>query len=526
MAKKRYGRTEPRIFTKPRRELTPETSRGFEVVAFARDVLHVALLPWQVWLLIHMFELNEDGTLRFNKALVIVGRQNGKTLLAAVLSCYWMFVDAVRWGDLSPAHTFEIYGSAQKLDVAMKPWRQVRAWAGPDNPKIGIAPDRVPMLQECTYSPRMVNGEVELKTHEGAAYKPRTFEAVRGLTAARMILDELRKQYDYEGWAAITKADTAVYDSFLLALSNAGTERSEVLKDTRDIAHAEVDDPDAEWFIGEWSAHPDQTIDDPTAFEQANPSAGHLPGMSIEKLMRTARNARSKPGALIVERIEVLGQWVSAEVTPYLNLSEWEACEDAPLVDERGVLVEVGSILPESSRRILGVDISGDRKMSYVGVAGLRADELAHVEIIAQRAGNLWVVDHCIKVRAKTGINEVALQSKGCPAADLVKPLKQAGFVVHEISGTPLLNSAGRLSDAVRDRKVRQRSQPVLNVAVENGATKNLNGMPVWDRTGPVDVAPLVAITVALYALLTTDPPTEEQSAYALADGEDDKDWW
>ncbi|QAB18782.1 hypothetical protein Leucomu_13465 [Leucobacter muris] len=346
MAKKRYGRTEPRIFTKPRVELTPASSRGFEVIAFARDVLHVKLLPWQEWLLIHMFELNGDGTLRFGKALVIVGRQNGKTLLAAVLSAYWMFVDAVRWGDLSPAHTFEIYGSAQKLDVAMKPWRQVRAWAGPDNRKIGIAPDRVPMLQACTYPPRMVNGEVELKTHEGAAYKPRTFEAVRGLTAARMILDELRKQYDYEGWSAITKADTAVFDSFLLALSNAGTDRSEVLKDTRDIAHAEVDDPDAEWFVAEWSAHPDQTIDDPTAFEQANPSAGYLPGMTIEKLMRTARNARSKPGALIVERIEVLGQWVSAEVTPYLNLAEWEACEDPPRIDERGVLVEVGSQLP------------------------------------------------------------------------------------------------------------------------------------------------------------------------------------
>ena len=526
MAKKRCGKTTPRVFTKPRVELTPETSRGFEVIAFAINYLGVKLFPWQEWLLIHMFELNPDGTLRFGKALVIVGRQNGKTLLAAVLSAYWMFVDAARWPAELPAHTFEIVGAAQKLDVAMKPWRQVRSWAGPDDRKIGIAPDRVPMLQAATFKPRMVNGEVELRTHEGAAYKPRTFEAARGLTAARAILDELRKQYDYEGWSAITKSQNGVYDSFLLALSNAGTERSEVLKDTRDIATAEIDNPDAEWFLAEWSAHAEQTIDDPTAYEQANPSAGYLPGMTISDLMRTTRNARNKPGALTVEKIEVLGQWVTAEVVPYLNLGEWEDCADAPQVDERGVLVKVGSELPATSRRVLGVDVSGDRKMSFIGVAGLRADELAHVEIIAQRAGILWVVDHLVKVRKKTGINEVALQSKGCPAADLVKPLKQAGFTVHEIAGTPLLNSAGRLHDAVRDGELRQRAQPVLNVAVEHGSTKNLNGMPVWDRTGPVDVAPLVAITMALYALLTTDPPEVEESAYALADGEEDKDWW
>lgn len=526
MAKKRYGRTEPRIFTKPRGELTPSTSRGFEMITFARDWLGVKLLPWQEWLLIHMFELNDDGTLRFNRALVIVGRQNGKTLLAAVLSAYWMFVDAARWPELSPPHEFEIVGSAQKLDVAMKPWRQVRAWAGPDDKKIGIAPDRVPMLQACTYKPRMVNGEVELRTHEGAAYKPRTFEAARGLTAARAILDELRKQYDYEGWSAITKSANAVYDSFLLALSNAGTDRSEVLKDTRDIAHAEVDDPDAEWFIAEWSARPDQGIDDPSAYEQANPSAGYLPGMTISDLMRTAWNARNKPGALTVEKIEVLGQWVSSEVTPYLNWADWEEGADAPKVDERGVLVYDGSQIPADSRKVLGVDISGDRRMSYVAVAGLRADELAHVEVIAQRAGNRWIDDYLVSVREKTGINEVALQGKGCAAADLVKPLQKAGFIVHEISGTPMLNAAGKLHDMVSDRLLKHRSQPALDLAAEYGSTKNLNGMPIWDRSGPVDVAPIIAVTMALYALLTIDPPEAEQSAYTLPEGEEDKDWW
>ncbi len=77
-----------------------------------------------------------------------------------------------------------------------------------------------------------------------------------------------------------------------------------------------------------------------------------------------------------------------------------------------------------------------------------------------------------------------------------------------------MLNSAGQMSDAIRDGNIRQRSQPVLNMAVEHGTARKLNGMPVWDRSGAVDVAPIIAATMAHYALLTTDPPDPEDSAY------------
>ena len=41
------GRTEPRLFTPPLRELTPETSYGFDVIDFSRDILMHPLDPWQ-----------------------------------------------------------------------------------------------------------------------------------------------------------------------------------------------------------------------------------------------------------------------------------------------------------------------------------------------------------------------------------------------------------------------------------------------------------------------------------------------
>ncbi|QOC24830.1 hypothetical protein IC744_16335 [Microbacterium hominis] len=506
-----FGITEPRVWTVPLRPLTPKTSRGFAVIDFARDTLHVTLYPWQEWLLIHLLELNPDGTLRFRKALVIVGRQNGKTLIGAVLCAFWLYVDAGRWPQQLREFDFEIVGAAQKLDIAMKPWKQVRRWGAPDDRKIGIAPDRVPQLQAFTYPPRTTNGETELRTHGGAVYKPRTFDGARGMSAARLMLDELRQQYDYDGWSSIEKASSAMYDSLLLCFSNAGTAKSKVLKGVRESAHRDVENPDAEWFVAEWSALPEASLDDPMAFRQANPSAGYHPGMTIKGLMRSAANAPEKN----VERIEVLGQWVTAEITPYIDFAAWDACADAPIVGADGTLAYAGSQIAAGRRIMLGVDVSSDHRMSYIAVASSRDDDLAHVEVIAQRPRMMWVIEHLKKVREKTGVNEVALQGRGTAASDLIEPLKREGFVVHEISATPLLNSAGRLHDAIRAGQLRHRSQPSLDMAVENGVTKALNGMPVWDREkAPVDISPVIAVTMAFYALLTTQATEPPESAY------------
>ena len=58
------GCEQPRIFTPPLRELTPDTTLGFECIAFAEDVLGIRLIPWQRWLLIHALEIIDepDGT--------------------------------------------------------------------------------------------------------------------------------------------------------------------------------------------------------------------------------------------------------------------------------------------------------------------------------------------------------------------------------------------------------------------------------------------------------------------------------
>lgn len=504
-----HGFTEPRVWTKPLTELTPKTSRGFEVIEFAEDVLRVHLFPWQKWLFIHMMELDSFGLLRFRKALIIVGRQNGKTLIAAVLAAYWLYVDAGRWPTQLPEQDFIVVGAAQKLDIAMKPWRQVRRWGAPDDVKSGIARDRVRDLQEITWSPRTTNGETELRTHAGAAYLPRTFDGARGQSAARLILDELREQYDYEGWSAIEKSANAMFDSLLVAFSNAGTRRSKVLRDVREIGHEGVDDPETQWFIAEWSAKPDARLDDIEAFAQANPSAGYLPGMTLVGLMRAAAEAKEKN----VERIEVLGQWVTAKVDNFIEVEDWKQLHET--------VEQVLAAIPRGGRTVWGIDMSHNRRTTWLSAAVLTDDGRPFVTVRVKRPGWAWVLPALIELAQASGQREVAVQSKGVPATDFLKPLQDAvfdlkgrptKFIVHAIDWSAFALATGRLSDRVRDRGIRLVPQPDVDRAIPGAVVRTYAENTGWSRekSMPMDIAGICAMTIALYALEALEPPAAE----------------
>ena len=86
------GCEEPRVYTKPKRELTPDTTHGFACIAFAENVLGVTLFPWQRWLLIHALELDGNTDMyRYRYIICSVGRQNGKTMLMLILALWHIY---------------------------------------------------------------------------------------------------------------------------------------------------------------------------------------------------------------------------------------------------------------------------------------------------------------------------------------------------------------------------------------------------------------------------------------------------
>ena len=499
----------PRIWTRPLRPLTPETSLGYEVIEFARTYMGITLRPWQQWLLVHALELNPDGSYRFKKVIVLVARQNGKTLLVSVLSAWWLLIDSARHPERVPPVKFKIIGTAQNLDIAREPWNQVKLWCNPNPASEEEGEEAIPELQEETLRVSDTNGDEYIRARNLAKYEIRAAKNARGKPAARVLMDELREQKTWEAWNATSQTTKSFWSGQLWGTSNAGDARSVVLAKQRsaglevigswnELVGAGGMDP-AEWAeehddgiaLFEWSGPDGCALDDDSALLQANPSCGYG-GMTLRSL-----KADIKCMSEVAFRTEVLCQWVTADIEPYIDPGAWADLTDAD------------SEIPADGRVVLAVDVSADRRTTWVAAAGSREDGLRHVEVIARRDGMLWLPDYLDRVRrAWPGICEVALQTKGCASGDFADILTERGWTVHAVEGQKLGAVAGRMLDRVIDGTLRHPPQPAVDQQVGCAVTRKLGEVDVWSRKdSPAQISGLVAESEALWALESCEPP-------------------
>lgn len=512
------GKTEPRIWTKPLRELTPETSLGFEVIDFAEQILGIRLYPWQKWLLIHALELLDDGiTYRFRRIIVLVGRQNGKTLIVQVLCTWWLFVDSQRHPDRVPPLRFKVVGTAQNLDIAREPWNGVKLWCDPDPPSLEEADAAIPTLQRSTLKVSDTNGDEYIRAKSLARYEIRAAKNIRGKPNARVIMDELREQTKWDAWNATSPTTKSFWNGQLWGVSNAGDARSVVLIKQREAALEYIEDwqrkvetglltpaqyaehHDCSLALFEWSAPDGCAKDDIDGILQSNPSIGY--GAQTVEVVKSDIDTMTDAAY----RTEDLCQWVSAKVDGYIDVNEWENTIVSPLDIH----------IPHGARTVWGIDVSMDRSHSWVAAAVYDENGNPVVTLRERRRGLMWVPEYMKALAEESGMWEVALQSKGCPAMEFIKPLTELGFTVHEVDGSHIGLATGRLRDRVREGRLIHAAQPVVDQAIEGGVTKLIAENEAWDRKRSiVDISGVAAITVALYGLETCEPPEEEESAY------------
>jgi hypothetical protein len=348
------GALEPRLWTRPLRELTPATSYGYDVIDFAANVLRMPLDPWQAWLAIHAGELMPDGSPRFRRILVLVARQNGKTHLLVVLAAYWLFIEA---GGM-------VLGTSTKLAYARESWaKMVRA--------VDAAPD-LDGLHDRRWT-RRSNGEVEAWTHDAEVrylIAAANDDAGRSLTLWRLILDELRQHHNYDTWDAAYNATAAVFDAQTWAITNAGTERSIVLNDLRDEA-IEGGDPALGHF--EWSSPPDADVRDVAALAAANPSLGDR--MRVDALVAEA-SAALRAGGQRLAGFKTEKMCITVRVLdPAIDPGAWGTCRDP------------GSLDKFRDRVAMCVDVAPDGQHVTLAAAAILPDDRARVEIVEAWAG-------------------------------------------------------------------------------------------------------------------------------------------
>lgn len=480
------GATEPRLWTPPLRELTPETSYGYDVIEFADLVLGEPLDPWQQWVVIHAGELYPDGRPRFRTVLVLVSRQQGKTHLLKVLTLYWLFVERQRL----------VLGTSTNRDYAKEAWN--------------AAAD---LAQECDYladevvDVRKANGEETLSTRDGCRYKiaASNRRGGRSLTINRLILDELREHASWDAWNASVNATNAVRDAQVYAISNQGDDSSIVLDALRTPAldHIERGGGDERLGLFEYSAPDGAAPDDPEALAQANPQLGRR--TDLDALLGAARRAMAAGGAELAGfRTEVMCQRVHL-LDPAIDPDGWTA----------GGTDRPRDLALHRDKVALCVDVSLDGSHASL-VAAAVIDNVVHVDVVAA-----WDGYGCTKqVRAE--LPDIVRRVKpralgwfpGGPAASLAADLRERrgwpprGVELEEIKGDATTVCMG-LAEQVASGEIRHGRDPMLTAHVNSAQKLRRGDAYVYARrgTGAIDGAYALAGAVHLARTLPAALP-------------------
>ena len=478
------------------RELTPETSLGFDVIEFAEQDLGWTLHPYQRWLFIHALELLPNKTLRFRMLVVLIARQNGKTTWWKILVLYTMYVMGM-----------SALSTAQDLDMAESTWQEVVDWVmeqTDDDTPTYVRPD----LAEQTLKPILVNGKKTFRLKTGEKYKAKAASrrAGRGLSAELVGLDELREQQTWDSWSAITHTTMARESALIVGLSNAGDISSVVLRYLRKSAHKQLGDPDGinaaedpsllledaedvadlsddSLGIFEYSAPPKCDITDWAGIAQANPALNYPNGISE----RAIRAAWKEPEW--VYRTEVLCQWSDGTVEGPFPTGTWEAGRWSGSGDPEPIVGDVAA----------GVDVSADHTRAHIAFCGRTAAGRVRVVVVASRVGTDWVEPWLLE-RRDTLIG-VAGQGRGAPVSNLLDDWERAGLPVVRWQGSDLSDGVAEFYNMIRNNEVEHLPQPLLDVAAAVAVTKpSGDGTWLWDRKkSPADIAPLVAVNGAVW---------------------------
>lgn len=487
------------------RELTPETSYGFDVVTFARDVLKAPLDPWQEWVVIHAGELLPDGRPRFRRLLVLVARQNGKTYLLQVLTLYWLFVE------MQPL----VLGQSTNLEYARETWNKVGQTIM-DHPLLSM---RLPNKWR-----RTTNGQEEMTVgnaadgHDRCRYKiaASNSKGGRSLTVNRLIIDELREHKDWVAYNASYPTMNAVPDGQLWAISNQGEDGAVVLDSLRSNALKFIATGEGDSRLGlfEYSAPDGSPLLHVPGWQASNPNLGRR--IDADTIYGSAVAAQESGG---VEesgfRTETLCQRVTI-LDAAIDPARWNDCEAKgslrdPNIDQKSLM--------------LCVDVSPDQLHVALVVAGKYLDGKVRVEPL-----HMWHGRDCMarmKEKLPDYARRITPRALGWfpngPAAALAAYFQQAATTWDDREarpdGVPTFRVAVReigaesasvcmgFAEQVSTGNIRHPGDVALNMHISNAEKLRTGDRWVFSRRGAGYVTGAYAAAGAAH-MVATAPPT------------------
>ena len=484
------GVREPRVLSVPH---AVDYSIGDKAIELG-ELAGIRLFDWQADRVREALALDHNGKWAAFEVVWLLPRQNGKNAGLEVLQLAKLFI---------VEEPLQIH-SAHLADTSNEAFLRLQARI-----------EETPVLAKRVQAIHRTNGKEGITLRNGCRikFKTRTAGGGRGLSANTLYGDEAYNFPEATHGAlfpvmsaqSVTGNPQMVFTSSAVDQTMPGHEHGVVLARLRERGHAAAADPAratverinfAEYSVDEdeLRGNPD-LADDPRAWAQANPSAGHLISGGHIKLERASMADRT----FYVERLGV-GDWPDTTGGEQII----DAVHLAATRDEQSQ--PAGAV-------VFTVDVTPDRLNAAIGAAGFRPDGLAHIEVVEHRAGTSWVVGRVAELlKTHESSPAVYLDGKG-PAGSLMADLVAAGVEVVDVSASEHAKACGMLFDAFTGagsvdeqgeplRTVRHIGQPDLLSAIRGAKKRRLSDAWAWDRkTSGGNIAPLVAVTLAYGAL-------------------------
>lgn len=478
------GAVLPRVYTPPLRELTPDTSYGYDVIEFAESIGH-PLDPWQQWAVVHIGELLPDGRPRFRKVLIMVARQNGKSELLKIIGLYFLIIARVE----------QILSMSNKFEYARALWSSAYKLAM----RSDVTKDEIPVY-------RPGNNDPHMSTADDSTWRicAANGDAGRSGSCDVILIDELRQHHNFEAWSASLHTMNARRNGQLIAASNEGTAASVVLDALRDEA---LSGKNRRTGIFAWQANENARPDDPSEIAMANPNVGHR--IELDDLLAEGIAAGEASGERLTEYLtEVLCVKV-AVFKPAIDAAKWT---------DRGPREERPAIKLADHRDRLAVCLDVSRDGKHCTLAGaVVLDGKTHTGIIAAWDSTAKMRAELPKIMGKIKPRALAWFPNG-PAAGFMVELAQPrrgtatterwpprGVKLVEItSESPAVCMA--LDEQIESDTLRHDGHALALAHVGNAIRRPRGDLWVFDRRGAGHIDAVYAMAGAVNAARTLPP--------------------
>lgn len=458
---------------RPRVESVPpylDTS-GPEAIALAASA-GLYLDNWQQYVLMGALGERADGNWSATEVGLIVPRRNGK---GSILEARELF-GLVLAGERVILHTAHEFKTCKDAYTRLKGLFE-------STPDLG-------RLVRQTYAS---GAQVSIQLINGAKidFIARTAGSGRGLNADMLVLDEAYALEDKHLEALVptvlSSANPQIWYTSSPPLSAA---TGQPLFNLR--TRGESGDGVLAWF--DFGQLPDVDIDDPSVWAAANPamSSGRI---TVEKLAKARKNLSSEGFSR-----ENLGIWPETAGTTVISPELWSQLADPSAA--------------RPSEVAFAVDVTPLRDHAAIVMAGFRPDGTVQLAVVDHREGTDWIPERLTTLKDRYTPVAIAVDGKSA----LLFDLRQAGITESEdqerpqagdmvVAGTNDAAAAfGMFVDRVRSSQIHHSDDSALNVALAGAKTRPLGDGSAWARRGPVDISPLVAATLAHWALITRAP--------------------